>query len=352
MTKLKKKHSKYWKYRYEIFIALVLIIIIHLPLFASTFQGYPIDSKNASEFGSFIGGYFGAIFSLFSIVLLYITLREQIRSTQLDQFENRLYEMIRLHRQNVSEFEINENIKDKKVFVAMMKEFRAAKEIVLEVCYKDTPLVPEVKHNLFSISYLILFFGVGNNSNRMLENLLQYYIVDKTKKKLLLKRLKNKKSIFCNFFNKYNYTYFDGHQLRLGHYYRHLFQTVDYISTNKLLEFDEKMKYAKMLRAQLSTYEQALFFINSISPLGLNWWRKGYIGNYKIVKNIPSDFFSDNEIDLKSYFPKPGSYLTDDKCDHESTYFEFDTYGMDDDYVFPNGCVTNMKSTSTKNHND
>ena len=352
MTESKKKNKIYWKYKYELIITLVLITIIHLPLFARTFQGHSIDSQNASEFGSFVGGYFGAIFSLFSIILLYITLREQVGSTRLDQFENRFYEMIRLHRQNVSEFEINENIKDKKVFVAMMKEFRAAKEVVLEVCYKDTPLVPEVKHNLFSISYLILFFGVGNNSDRMLENLLQYYIVDETKKKLLLKNLKEKKIITHKILHKYDYIYFDGHQLRLGHYYRHLFQTVDYISTNKLLNFDDKMKYVKMLRAQLSTYEQALFFINSISPLGLSWWRKGYIGNYKIVKNIPSDFFSDDEIDLKSYFPKPSSYSIDNKCDHESTYFESDTYGMDDNYVFPNGCVTKMKSTSTIKHNN
>lgn len=274
-----------------------------------------------------------------TVLILALTLFFQVVQYSSNSFESRFFEMIRLHRQNVSEFEINDNIKEKKVFMAMMFELRAARNIVLEVCYTK-PLISEMKHDLLSISYLILFFGVGENSNRMLEKLLQNYMPKETALKLL-KRLKEDRETACKEIGKYEYKYFDGHQLRLGHYYRHLFQTIDYLNTSKATFLSNKKQYAKLLRAQLSTYEQALFFINSISPLGLNWWRKGYIGNYGLVKNIPSDFFKKNEIDLKSYFPKSGSYSINKKCDHNDVYFEFETYKIDD-YEFLNGCVTKM----------
>lgn len=287
-----------------------------------------------------------------TISILTLTFCFQLIQYSINNFEGRFYEMIRLHRQNVSEFEINENIKDKKVFVAIMKELRSAREIVLSVCYKNQNITQEIQHNSLSIAYLIIFFGIGTNSDRMLKKRLKNYITSESQITLLLESLDKNKKLSSKSKGHYKYTYFDGHQLRLGHYYRHLFQAFDYLDSSLFLNNTGKKKYAKMLRAQLSTYEQALFFINSITPLGLSWWRKGYIRKYKIVKNIPTDFFSDGEIDLKSYFKKSNSYFINNKHDHESTYFESDTYEMDDDYVFTNECVTKMKSTSTKNHND
>lgn len=273
-------------------------------------------------------------------LILALTLLFQVVQYSSNSFESRFFEMIRLHRQNVSEFEIKDNIKDKKVFVAMMFELRAARDIVIEVCYTE-PLTSEMKHDILSISYLILFFGIGENSNRMLKELLQNYIPYSTVSDLL-EHLNKKKETACKEKKEYNYKYFEGHQLRLGHYYRHIFQTIDYLNTSKATFLSDKKQYAKLLRAQLSTYEQALFFINSISPLGLNWWKKGYIGNYGLVKNIPSDFFKKDEIDLKSYFPDSDLYYIDTASSNNDVYFEFETYGIDDDYVFPNGCVTKM----------
>lgn len=338
MKSLKIKYI-YNKYKFELIITVVLFLTIHLTLLASTFQGDYIDSEKASSFGAFVGGYFGAIFSLFSIVLLYISLREQTASTRLDQFENRFYEMIRLHRQNVSELEINDYIRDKKVFIALIEEFRCIRAFVSK---QDLSLLNQKEHNLFVISFLILFFGIGDNSNRMLKSLLQNYLSDSITDKLVCKFEKYKKGYKNSNDPKYKYPYFEGHQFRLGHYFRHLYQAISYLDSTGFLSDDQKISYAKLLRAQLSTYEQALFFINSISPLGLNWWRKGYIGNYGLVKNIPSDFFKKNEIDLKSYFPKSGSYSINKKCNHNDVYFEFETYGVDDDYKFLNGCVTKM----------
>jgi hypothetical protein len=64
---------------------------------------------------------------------------------------------------------------------------------------------------------------------------------------------------------------YGGHQYKLGHYFRHLFLTFTFINEQKILTKNEKYFYAKILRAQLSTSEQGLLFINSLSSLGLVW---------------------------------------------------------------------------------
>jgi hypothetical protein len=114
-------------------------------------------------------------------------------------------------------------------------------------------------------------------------------------------------------FNKY----YGGHQHRLEHYFRHLFQTFKYLDSSKNLSDDEKMTYAKMARAQLSTYEQYLLFVNSISSIGMTWEfvsdrDKCFLGiipdsiplitRYGLIKNLPGDDFSD--LKFSDYYPQ------------------------------------------------
>jgi hypothetical protein len=110
--------------------------------------------------------------------------------------------------------------------------------------------------------------------------------------------------------------YYNGHQHRRGHYFRHLFQTVKYINYNDDIKEEEKYFYAKTLRAQLSTYEQAILFINSITTLGYKWellpeenlLKKGddkikckLITNNQLIKNLPGYHLSG--VTYKSFYP-------------------------------------------------
>lgn len=123
--------------------------------------------------------------------------------------------------------------------------------------------------------------------------------------------------------SKNDYTkYYGGHQFRLGHYFRHLFQTYKYLHYHKNLKTEEKYFYGKTLRAQLSTYEQALLFINSISSLGMKWEllsefegnnslppekiaklrkRNHLITQYNLIKNLPGE--SSFGFRYKTYYP-------------------------------------------------
>lgn len=94
------------------------------------------------------------------------------------------------------------------------------------------------------------------------------------------------------------YKRFGGHQYKLGHYFRHLFQTVKFIDKQALLSYDDKYEYIKTLRAQLSNYEQYILFFNSISFVGREWElnyksttsydpKRWIISKYNFIKNIP-----------------------------------------------------------------
>jgi len=111
------------------------------------------------------------------------------------------------------------------------------------------------------------------------------------------------------------FRYYGGHQFKLGHYYRHLYQSVKYIDGQKNLSYSEKYEYLKTLRAQLSTPEQYLLFFNTISSLGRPWefdqinsktplknFNCYLITKYNFIKNVPDTYFI-NLIEMKKYYP-------------------------------------------------
>lgn len=135
-----------------------------------------------------------------------------------------------------------------------------------------------------------------------------------TKKKTSSKTL-SAKTIFLDYAEEFN-KYYGGHQHRLGHYFRHLFQCYKYLNYHNDLSEDEKYFYGKTLRAQLSTYEQAIFFVNSISTLGMKWEltpevellsekedksNSKLITRFNLIKNLPDYHLTG--LKYKKYYP-------------------------------------------------
>lgn len=110
--------------------------------------------------------------------------------------------------------------------------------------------------------------------------------------------------------------YYGGHQYKLGHYFRHLFQTVKYIDEKAILNYDEKYDYIKTLRAQLSTIEQYIVFFNSLSFMGRAWEFDNIVDNtsdkhrdkwlitkYNFLKNIPDLYPFGDVLEINKYYP-------------------------------------------------
>ncbi|QDK80821.1 hypothetical protein EXU85_20300 [Spirosoma sp. KCTC 42546] len=367
-----------------------------------------IDFGITGQFGDFIGGVVGTLFSLSGTLLIFLTFQEQkeqnykesIRNN-IDGFESTFFELIKLHRENINELSytrydeidtINGELSSmrtatsRKVFKMIFQQFiecfneiknypindidseiltKPYKEKLKKIIAKVNPDINLHEMAYIDIAYSIIYYGIGsegesilksNFSNRYekgyINNLLNYIKLKprQENKQLFGEWVKLKVLKDVEFKNKLaeyiktdnmsllstnasetkdvpsllnnNYIkYYGGHQHRLGHYFRHLFQSYKYLNTSTVLSEKQKYFYGKMLRAQLSTYEQALLFINSISSLGMKWEftpdtsdlsvpnpkpnenivRTDLITTYHLIKNLPGTHI-ENFV-YKTYYP-------------------------------------------------
>lgn len=289
----------YW---FEIAIFLIGTACILSTFFADSYRGNKLDPTLAGQFGDFIGGFIGTFFALISTVLLFATLRNQRNSSALQNFETKYFELIKMHRDNVAELEV-QGLKGRKIFVALVREFREALKIIKEInTINNSPLNQK---QLIHISYYCLLLGTGPNSTRMLITALSNF--DQRLISEIVKALDNPfTKSETQKQRKLTYVPFEGHQSRLGHYYRHLYQAISYVNQQKLNI--NKLEYVKTIRAQLTTHEQALLLLNSYSPIGSSWWDDEYIITYGLVKNIPKNFFDQHE-ELNIALDFPDNYF-------------------------------------------
>ncbi|MCW3128442.1 MAG: hypothetical protein JWO03_4100 [Bacteroidetes bacterium] len=259
------------------------------------------DPLLASEFGSFIGGLVGPMFYLAGFFLLYETIIVQNKSFEKQQFETKFFELLRFHRQNVTEMEYRLPYEEHKyingplVFREIKSQFTKLYKIVSPFI-EASPAIPADRKKIetIDITYLLLFFGVSQSTLPILEHILEKRYDRQLTTDIILEVRKERTA--------YNpdSMYFGGHQLRLAHYYRHLFQIVNYVDSTDFITDIQKYDYVKILRAQLSQHEVAIFFLNSLS-IGQPWEKNGYITKYKFIKNLPPNFV--DNVDPKEYYP-------------------------------------------------
>lgn len=92
----------------------------------------------------------------------------------------------------------------------------------------------------------------------------------------------------------FSYKPFGGHQIRFPHYYRHMFSMVKHVVTapQDLLTYEDKRRYLKIFRAQLSNHELVLLYYNWLAKFGSEWEQpeleKGnrYFTDYRMLHNI------------------------------------------------------------------
>jgi len=164
----------FWKEHWiEAAFFVVGVLLIHLFLSASTFwpgRGSHLDSTKASEFGQFIGGYLGTIFVLASVALLIGSFRSQRGTNELTSFESRFFELLKYHRENVSEIGIGDRT-GRKIFVSLVREFREALTLVRQCCRELN--IDYSQEQQVNLAYMAMYYGVGWNSTRMLRSALE-----------------------------------------------------------------------------------------------------------------------------------------------------------------------------------
>jgi hypothetical protein len=264
------------------------------------------DGQNTSAISDTIGGITGAIVGFIGVILTFLAfyiqyqanqvqinaLNEQKKSAEqqekqilLQQFENNFFELLKLHRENVSELNYRDN-EGRNVIIKIVNEFF---EILQALT--DSNIIADNhldEQDLANIAYTILFFGTDETVADVLENrFFDKYSSINDQIQSFIQDLRKKENPYS--FDNY---YFLGHQSRLGHYFRHLRRVVTFVHRNSFLTAKQKREYMRILRAQLSNHEQIILFFYSISDLGLKWELKNdknekLITSYHLLRNIP-----------------------------------------------------------------
>lgn len=301
-----------------IFIAFLLLVgfILWLPYLITTRSWFDLDFNATGPIGDTIGGVMGPFIAIGAAILTFLAFwvqfkanEQQKRDLKIERFENKFYELLRLHKANVDEINIADKVTGRKAFVPMFYEFRhcylSAFELYQKASNEDKIDYEYDKVNLLSFSYRIFFFGIGLHSEKHFVTGLNKgeahlfrqikQIFEKEIQEPYLEHLSTKP-------NDRYYTYgltksglpdektvefyyypFDGHVNRLGHYYRHLFQTVNYVLDQDYVV--DKYSYIKMLRAQLSNFEQLHLYYNAVAWFDNEW--KEIFTEYRFIKNLP-----------------------------------------------------------------
>lgn len=311
-----------------VFALFVLFIFLFKTTSLST--SLPIDSSIFADYGTLVGGIGAALFTLATILLIIQSLNQQSeqftdQNTQqrIEQIESKFFRLLDLHRQNVNEMD-SKGKSGKQVVIDIYDEFHDLYDSVSKWYTFDKSNGKEEREwrsKIAKISYLVMFYGIGNKTTDKLKleiknivNNDEFYnkefepqFLNHMINSQVEKRADNERKLK----QKRAYIQHDGHQSRLGHYYRHLFQTVNYINKQpvELMNYNEKYNYIKTLRAQLTTHEQALLFYNSLTNFGEAWELSQdvkspndcLITKYNMIKNVPPGFTGN--LNPKDYYP-------------------------------------------------
>lgn len=77
--------------------------------------------------------------------------------------------------------------------------------------------------------------------------------------------------------------FWERRQQDLAHYYRYLYNVLRFV--HEYEGISDKLRYVKLLRAQLSDYELLMLFYTALNKNGLNYWV--YIHDYELFDNLP-----------------------------------------------------------------
>jgi hypothetical protein len=313
-------------------VAIVLYFVLILPLIFG--YDYSILGLLGDTIGGILNPLIGIAAALLTFFAFYIQFRanEQVREQfRIQQFENHFYEMLKLHRENLLEMNIANLTIGRKCFIQMFPEFKyiyLSAERLLETHGKGLGININ-NRELLELAYDVFFFGIGPNSepnyvhrlnnyhkeslfallNEQLERIQMTYEGDK---EFRITAVNFENADRRPFEFRMFYFPFDGHSSRLGHYYRHLFQLVNFVLDSEIVaDRKDKYKYLKTIRAQLSNQEQLLLYYNAFSPFGKEWFDLNLFDDYKIIKNIPiqlADFgvIPHEQLGIKNQF---GEYI-------------------------------------------
>lgn len=327
--------------------------------------------KDCGQIGDAIGGTAGPLIAILASFLTFLAFWIQYKANEqqrndisLERFEGQFYEMLRLHRENLFDLSCNK-YKGRDAMVSYCFKLKFIYTLVHYFCrisleeevslllqkYCADNYDTNVDKGLSAISFNLFLYGgtfsytfAAESDERKLYDLIIKAIVDFELRCTIYKAdvIYSHEMVTDNLddiLTSYLGGEFDddtdqkleiadallcGYNEKLGVYYRQLFQLVQFVSQRVGLRENERYSYIKIVRSQLSDYEQILLYYNSLTKIGDKWnhvhntsnveienkWlaEMKLIARFRLIKNIPASFAmfgwvpeSEYELEISTY---------------------------------------------------
>ena len=354
------------------------VVVLFLPLLLTCEPISILSFRDTGPIGDTIGGIMSPFIAILVGYLTFEAFRMQYEANELhrkdkendklneirERFDNRFYTMLETLRTNSLGVKCGNDVSGKDAFKTLVAELFVTYYVVKGAFLKYKPTASEeirsciatldddvVEMMLTRMAYGLFFYGNLYYVDKEAEP--QFFEILANVKQRLVKNANGARLDYEFFLNHelknglkayLPWELFKGHNDQLGHYFRHLYQMVKFLALadSKVISEQDKNEYARIIRAELSDFEQALFYYNAVSDRGVSWLsaigeeddneysKRGLLSRFRLIKNIPGNILY-RGIDPWTYFNDEIQWWKD----HDKNFFEQsyiitaeDEYGM------------------------
>lgn len=258
-----------------------------------------INPDKVGQFGDFVGGVVGAVWSLAGVILFYIALQEQRKDISINK--EALQAQITALNQQIREFELQrtELEETRKVFFEQSETLKIQRfentffqlvnlyhEIVDKLSYKS-----EEKRGVFKLGILDFLERIKK------QNMPYNFEKHEHEKKLPINRIDAERRMV----NAYEQFHFQDSNQLFSHYFRSLYHIFKFIAETDLIKEDAKQFYATIIRGQLSSDELFLLLYNSMVE-GLGYPKfLSLAKRFDVFQNFDFDLINDMLYHMEIY---------------------------------------------------
>lgn len=319
---------------WALLVAGIVISIWFLVLSSNRYAiGGEIDYVVTGQFGDYIGGVVGTVFALAGTIFVFASFIQQQHRNTIESFEKNYFEMLRVHEDIVKEM-VYGGQTSRDVFPLAIERLQT----IYSQVYSKLENI-QIKAEAGTLNYLgisnhelVRFLKAGDL--KLLANYFSVGFLYFGSDKFYLSSNMNEPLHAISELVKTDMPNngFEPMDDILGHYYRQMYHIVRYVVDTKWLKEEERYDYIKLLRSQLSDYEQMMLFYNAMSVNGNAWMKSksdtvikdmNLISRFLLIKNIPyhCDYFFIHPKDV--FFKEKEAWLKKGK-----RFFENEIYLM------------------------
>lgn len=268
---------------------------------------WEIDPKLAADFGSFVGGFVGTIFSLTGTLVVAYTFEKQfLRSNEMFGEQNKLnrkseainnfFKMIDCYNTIVEEMKLSNQISGRLVFSQLRRIIKKRYNFIRKLSsFRE---MGADKDQAYNFAYIIYYYWGPGRLESVKDGLLAFLHTPSYFPQLDEVQKENNRKNIARIVTEYSLKIetdslllYDCHEY-LSHYFRTIYSAIQIVDSDSDLIPAEKRKLISILRSQLSNSELYLLDLHVRSGVdrAINYRWEEFIDLYELFSSIPKGY--------------------------------------------------------------